>query len=157
MTTITICSSANFYKQAVEIQEELERAGYKVIIPSTARKMKESGNYDVSHYKTWFADANDYHKKAALMRAHFEEVEKGDAILVLNYEKHGANNYIGGNVLMEMSLAFWLNKPIFIVNEIPEESAFLEEIIGMGPIALHGKPENLPKEYEEQNNLKLSS
>lgn len=149
MTTITICSSANFYKQAVEIQEELEKAGYKVIVPKTATKMKKSGDYNVDHYKTWFADANDYHKKAALMRAHFEEVEKGDAILVLNYEKHGVKNYIGGNVLMEMSLAFWLKKPIFIINEIPDESAFLEEIIGMSPIALHGKSEALPEEYEK--------
>ena len=110
--------------------------------------MKKSNNFDVSHYKTWFADADDYHKKAALMRAHFDEVEKGDAILVLNYEKHGVQNYIGGNVLMEMALAFYFHKPIFILNEIPEESAFLEEIIGMGPVVLHGKPENLSSEYD---------
>lgn len=149
---ITICSSANFYKQAVDIQTQLEKTGYKVIIPATAEKMKQSGDYDVSHYKTWFADANDYHKKAALMRGHFDEVEKGDAILVLNYEKHGVPNYIGGNVLMEMALAFYLHKPIFIINEIPEQSAFLEEIIGLQPTVLHGKAENLPAEYEKLTN-----
>lgn len=148
MSTITICSSANFYRQAVDIQALLARKGYRVLIPDTAEKMKQSGDYDVSHYKTWFADANDYHKKAALMRGHFDKVAKGDAILVLNYEKHGVQNYIGGNVLMEMALAFYLNKPIFILNEIPKESAFLEEIIGMGPIVLHGKVEEFPKTFE---------
>ncbi len=147
MSVITICSSANFYRQAVEIQLELEKQGYTVVIPETAEKMKRSGDFDVSHYKTWFADADDYHKKAALMRAHFEEVEKGDAVLVLNYEKHGVANYIGGNVLMEMALAFFMNKPIFILNEIPKESAFLEEIIGMGPVVLHGHEAALAKEY----------
>lgn len=149
MLTIAICSSANFYRQAVILQAQLEAEGHSVIIPATAEKMKQSGDYDVSHYKTWFADADDYHKKAALMRGHFHEVEKSDAILVLNYEKHAIPNYIGGNVLMEMALAFYLNKPIFILNEIPKESAFLEEIIGLQPIVLHGKVEDLTKAYAE--------
>ena len=100
MPIIAICSSANFYKQVVDIQSQLENLGFKVIIPATARLMKQSGDYDVSHYKTWFGDANDYPKKTALMRGHFTEIEKGDAILILNYEKHGVANYIGGNVLM---------------------------------------------------------
>jgi hypothetical protein len=82
------------------------------------------------------------------MRRHFAEVEKGDAILVLNYEKHGIQNYIGGNVFMEMSLAFWLNKPIFILNEIPDESAFEEETKGMEPIVLHGDVAALPHIYK---------
>lgn len=146
---ITICSSAAFYKQAVEIQEQLNRLGIEVIVPVAATHMKESGDFDVSHYKTWFADADDYYKKSQLMRAHFKEVEKGDAILVLNYEKHGVQNYIGGNVLMEMAIAFWLKKPIFIINEMPEESAFEEEIKGLEPILLHGDAKALPKLYEE--------
>ncbi|HVS58789.1 MAG TPA: hypothetical protein VHD60_03575 [Candidatus Saccharimonadales bacterium] len=138
MKTITICSSASFYKQAVELQAQLQKVGYKVIIPSNAELMKKTGDFNVDHYKTWFDDANDYHKKTALMRAHFDKVAVGDATLVLNYEKHGVANYIGGNVLMEMALAFYLGKPIFILNEIPEESPFLEEIIGLGSVPLHG-------------------
>ena len=149
MPVITICSSANFYKQAVEQQAELEKQGLKVIIPATAEKMKESGDYDVSHYKTWFGDANDYHKKTALIRGHFDEIDKGDAILVLNYEKHGVPNYIGGNVLMEMAIAFYQRKPIFLMNEIPAESNFLEEIIGMNPILLHGDINALKSEYDK--------
>jgi hypothetical protein len=149
MPIITVCSSANFYRQAVDIQAALQKSGYTVVIPATAEKMKASGDYDVSHYKTWFADSNDYPKKAALMRGHFDEIAAGDAILVLNYEKHGVANYIGGNVLMEMGLAFYLNKPIFIINEIPEESSFVEEIKGFMPVVLHGNAEALPREYEK--------
>jgi hypothetical protein len=147
--TITICSSAAFYRQAIDIQDQLTQVGYDIIVPITATRMKESNDFEVSHYKTWFANANDYHKKAELMRTHFAEVEKADSILVLNYEKHGVQNYIGGNVLMEMSLAFWLNKPIFILNEIPEESTFEEEIKGMEPMLLHGDVTALPKLYAE--------
>ena len=135
---ITVCSSANFYREVVEIQEKLEKEGFSVIIPVTAEKMKKSGDFNVDHYKTWFGDANDYHKKTALMRRHFDEVEKSDAILVVNNEKHGVKNYIGGNVLMEMTLAFHQKKPIYLLNEIPKESEFLEEIIGLEPIVLKG-------------------
>ena len=138
MPIITICSSASFYKQVIGVQAELHALGFKVIIPATAEKMKASGDYDVDHYKTWFGDADDYHKKTALMRAHFDEVANGDITLVCNYEKHGVPNYIGGNVLMEMTLAFYLNKPIYVLNDIPEDSSFLEEIIGIGSIPLHG-------------------
>lgn len=142
---ITICCSVNFYRQAVGVQEELEKEGLKIIIPFTAEKMKRSGDYEVSHYKTWHENADDYHKKTKLMRGHFEAVAKADAILVLNYEKHDQPNYIGGNVLMEMGLAFYLKKPIFILNEIPKDSTFLEEIIGMEPEVLHGNLRSITK------------
>lgn len=140
---VTICSSANFYKDVVDLQTLLEKNGHRAIIPHTAEKMKKSGDYDVSHYKTWFADANDYRKKATLMRGHFAEIEKGDVILILNNEKHGQANYIGGNVLIEMALAFYLKKPIYILNDIPEESPFLEEILGLQPIVLKGDTKKL--------------
>jgi hypothetical protein len=145
MKIVTICSSANFYRQVIDIQEELQKLGLKVIVPKTATRMKEANDYDVAHYKTWFADANDYHKKAELMRAHFDEVDKADAILVVNNQKHGVDNYIGGNVLMEMAIAFHQGKLIFIQNEVPKESAYLEEILGMQPVVLHGKAADLAK------------
>lgn len=150
MPIITICSSANFYEQAGKIQSELQAVeGYEVIVPAMAKEMKRTGDYDVSHYKTWFADPGDYGKKAELMHGHFEEVDKADAILVLNYEKNGIQNYIGGNVLMEMALAFHAHKPIFILNEMPEESTYLEELWGMQPIILHGNIQDLPAKYTE--------
>jgi hypothetical protein len=136
--TITICSSANFYQRVIEIRNQLEDMGYQTIVPVTALKMEKSGDFDASHYRTWLANDDDYHKKAELMRKHFDEVTNGDAILVINEEKHGKANYIGGNVLMEMALAFYQKKPIFILNGLPHESAFEEEIKGMTPILLHG-------------------
>jgi hypothetical protein len=148
MITITICTSANFYRQAVDLQVDLEKMGYKVILPATAEKMRQSGDFDASHYRTWRKNADDYHKKADLMQRHFKEVEKADAVLVLNYEKHGIANYIGGNVLMEMSLAFFLGKPLFVLNPPPLESSFLEEILGMLPVFLDGRIADLPVEYD---------
>jgi len=136
--TIVICSSAAFYKHANAVKDELEKAGCRVIVPKTAVRMAETGDYDVSHYKTWFGNAEDYDKKADYMRTHFDEITAGDIVLVVNDEKHGRANYIGANVLLEMGLAWYQHKPIYILNDLPADSPFEEEIKGFAPIALHG-------------------
>lgn len=136
--TITICSSANFYRHVAKLDKELTELGYHVLIPAMAKEMEQTGDFEVSHYKTWLADPGDYHKKAQLMHGHFDEVAKADAILVVNDEKHGVPNYIGGNVLMEMGLAFHLKQPVILLNDFPSESPYLEEIHGLVTAALHG-------------------
>jgi|GEM_PF-2478219 len=98
---LTVCCSCAFYRQAVELEDAVQKLGYTVVLPETAHEMKRRNDYEVSHYKTWFAKEGDYPEKGRLMRAHFSEVNKADAILVLNYEKHGRRNYIGPNVLIE--------------------------------------------------------
>lgn len=143
MKTIVICTSANFYPKAIEAQSLLEKNGYKVVLPKNAQKMKDKPGYVAKDDRTWLTNPEDYYRKAGSMRAHLDEVADGDAVLVLNYEKNGKQNYIGGNVLIEMALAFYQKKPIFILNEAPEDSAYLEEILGMEPVFLHGKLENL--------------
>ena len=143
--TLVICSSANFYQEVVAMQLQLRKRGYKVIIPITAERMKRKNNYTVE--KSWLTNSQEYARKTGLIRAHFQKVASGDAILVVNNEKHGVANYIGGNVLMEMALAFYHKLPIFLLNDIPGESPFKEEVLGLGSIPLHGKVENLPKQF----------
>jgi diphthamide synthase subunit DPH2 len=126
--TITICSSAAFYKQVIEIQKELKKHGYKVLIPKTAHKMRRNNDFDVSHYKTWYQNAEDYTKKKQLMVDHFKKVIKADAVLLVNEEKHGMPGYIGGNVLMEMVMAFHYKKRIFILNPISPDLPIKEEV-----------------------------
>ena len=142
--TITICSSANFYQHAVEVEEALRALGFEVHLPKSAVRMKQLGDFTVR--KTWLADVGDYDKKADFMRAHFDRVAEGDAVLVVNDEKHAVKNYIGGNVLLEMSLAFYLRKPIFVLNGLPEGSPFEEEILGMMPVVLNGSLDGLTEE-----------
>lgn len=136
---ITICSSAAFYKHANEVKDKLEKIGYKVIVPYTANNMRQSGNYNVADYKTWYDNEDDYDKKAKLMREHFEEVARADAILVVNDEKHGISGYIGPNVLMEMGLAFYQKKPIYVLNSISSDMPVYEEVIGMGSVILNNE------------------
>lgn len=136
--TITICSSASFYKQVLDLERQLKQLDFKVLIPITAKKMQKTGNFNVDYYKSWYKDPKSYSKKAKLMKLHFNKVIKGDAILVVNLEKNGKKGYIGPNALMEMAFAFYHKKPIFIYNEI-SETPFEEEILGMSPIFINQK------------------
>ena len=135
--TITICASASFFKKAIELEPELKKLGFKVELPPTALKMKRSNDFNVRHYKTWFKNPDDYKKKGFLLREHFDKVIRSDAVLILNYEKHGIKGYIGGNTLIEMGFAFHYKKPIYILNRISGLS-YKEEILGFQPIFIDG-------------------
>lgn len=136
---ITICSSAAFYRHVNEVAIRLEKRGYEVHVPLTATKMQKSDNYKVEDYKTWYENSDDFNKKAKLMRGHFDEVVVADAILVVNDEKNGIKGYIGPNVLMEMGLAFYLDKPIYVLNPVTSDMPLYEEVVGMGAVILNGK------------------
>ena len=143
MKTIVMCSSLAFYEHVNKLADELEQKGFNVVVPYTARKMRKSGNYDVKTAKTWYDNPDDFTRKAELMRGHFEEVAKGDITLVINDEKHGIKGYIGPNVLMEMGLAFHLDKPIYVLNDIDKTMPVYEEVYGMGCKIMGGKLDRL--------------
>lgn len=132
--TITLCSSASFYEECLEIEEKLKELGFAVKVPSTAYKMRDSGNFNPEVYKTWFKKPNDYHRKTELIEEHFKKVIAADAVLVVNGMKNGLEGYIGGNVLMEMTVAFVNKKLIFILRKVSENSPLYEEILGLQPI-----------------------
>lgn len=134
---ITICSSASFYKNVLEIEKQLKKLGFKVKIPQTAIKMRKSGNFNVEDYKTWFKNKEDYKRKTKFMNDHLKKVIQADAILVVNNEKNGIPGYIGGNVLMEMTLAHHLKKKIFIWNEATSDLPIEEEVRGLNPVFIH--------------------
>lgn len=135
---LAICASASFYTKVIEFSYILEKAGFEARLPKTAADMKAEGRENEEAYIDWSTNPDGYHSKALLIRGHFDEIEGSDAVLVMNYDKHGKQNYIGPNVLMEMSLAFYLKKPIYILNGIPKDSPLIDEILGLEPIFLEG-------------------
>lgn len=135
--TITICSSAAFYKDVIELEKELKELGFKVKVPKTAKRMQRENNFDVNHIKTWYKNKADYRIKRRLMNDHFRKVMEADAILVLNKEKNGVAGYIGGNGLMEMTIAYHYKKPIFIYDAISDKLNIAEEVYGLNPIFIN--------------------
>jgi hypothetical protein len=135
---LAICSSASFYTEVIAFSNELEKLGINVILPKTAAKMKAEGLDNDEAQIDWSNAPIGYHGKSLLIRGHFNEIASCDAILVTNYEKHGKANYIGPNVLMEMAIAFYLGKPIYILNGQPQDSPLIDEILALEPIFLNG-------------------
>jgi hypothetical protein len=139
---ITICGSIAFYDQMLAVKKELENFGHEANIPP-AHEQGEDGNLiTVKEYYKIRKNAGDddkwvWERKKQAIRDHLNKIDWSDAILVLNYDKKGITNYIGGNTFMEMGIAFYLNKPIYLLQPLPEIS-YKEEILGMFPIIING-------------------
>jgi len=142
---ITICASIKFYPEILDIKKQLEDLGNQVLIPPHEVK-NESGDfipveeyYKIRKSMVESGDNDDWvwQRKSEAIKWHFDKIDKSDAVLVLNLDKNKIANYIGGNTLVEIGLAFWLKKPIYLYNPIPEEVSYYEEIKGMQPIVIN--------------------
>ncbi len=141
---IAVCASASTYDRVIPLSDELRGIGLVVALPATAERMKREGAANVEVITDWNNQPDGYAYKEKIMRDHFALIAKSDAILVTNFEKNAKPNYIGGNVLMEMTVAFYLKKPIYILNSAPEDSPLIDEIMGVRPTFLHGDITILP-------------
>jgi len=139
---ITICGSTAFILEMEAVAKELEVLGHRVKFPPvkfTDGDGKEWHALDYYKFKKSepFKNPEFLKNHTQRIRDHFECVEWGEAILVTNYDKNNIAGYIGPNTLMEMGLAFYLGKKIYLLNPIPD-TPWKEEILGMEPILIGG-------------------
>jgi len=130
MKIFLICSKA-FYDRIPPIKLTLEQAGHEVTLPNcfddpgTEARYREMGDKEHAEWK------------ASMLRHSQDVIENTDAVLVLNFEKNGQENYIGGATFLEMYDAFRMNKTIYMYNGIPD-GMLKDEIAGFEPILLEG-------------------
>ncbi|MFA5310609.1 MAG: hypothetical protein WC386_02880 [Candidatus Paceibacterota bacterium] len=72
------------------------------------------------------------------IREFWNAMQGADAVLVINLDKYGIKNYIGGNTLMEIGFAHVLNQKIFLYNPIPDIPYYKTEIEAVKPIVING-------------------
>ena len=120
---ITLCTSAKFFDRLYSIKEELESRDYEVLLPSMM---------DYHHLKEDALAKIQYN----LIKNHFRKIDSSDAIYVANYDKNNIAGYIGGNSFLEMGKAFDKGIPIFLMNDIPKELSYKEELIAMQPMII---------------------
>lgn len=136
---IALCGSLNFSEEMIKIKNQLIAKGHKVLLPPSIKKFSVKNSDDAEKLKK---DRNWYLSiKPTYMREHFNNITNSDAILVLNLEKHGIENYIGGATFAEIMVAFHNNKKIFLLNSIPKDEKFsfiIDEIEATKPIVLNG-------------------
>lgn len=137
---IVICGSIAFYDKMMAVKKNLEALGYEVDLPPSEVEDNQGKMISVAEYyskrktgqkgDTWIWDRKEW-----AMRFHFKKIEWADAVLILNYDKNDIANYIGGNTFLEIGVAFYLGKKIYLFNDIPEIS-YKEEILGMEPVVI---------------------
>lgn len=151
---ITICGSIAFYQEMEALKVSLEANGHEVFIPLLSNEapaemgggrkiylgkyVEENGGMDA-----FPPDHELWNLKEKAIRDHYDKIEWCDAIVVSNYEKNGIPGYVGGNTLIEMGVAFYLRKPIYILNPVSSKLSYRQEIYGMKPIFLNGDAANL--------------
>lgn len=137
---IMICASMKFSESILKTKKFLENKGHEVLIPLDTKHLID--NPDLTDN----LDADYKHlKETDMLRKCFNLVADSDAILVLNHEKNGIKGYIGTSVLMEIGLAHFLNKKIFLINELPHfnEQRWSQEVHAMQPIVINGNLEKI--------------
>lgn len=129
---IIICGSITAAKEILDIKTKLEGMGHEVEIP-----------HGVKNKEFWDRTENNNPEKAEdkikhnLIRSYYEKIKQHDAALVVNVDKKGVKNYIGGNTFLEMGFAHVLNKKLYCLNPLPELS-YTAELAAMQPTVING-------------------
>ena len=132
---IAILGSSVFTKEMVDYMDRLEALGHTVRLHEHYIAQGRGGMKDL--VERMHAEHGSVKKEYDYIRYHYDEIAGSDAILILNFDKNGIENYIGGNSLMEIGFAYILRKKIYLLNPIPKMS-YTDEIEAMDPIVLDG-------------------
>jgi hypothetical protein len=130
MKILIICSK-KFYSNIPEIKNSLENMGHDVLLPNcyldpgTEDRFRNLGIKEHADFKRKMFNQSE------------NIISNIDSVLVLNFNKNGFENYIGGATFLVMYDAFRMNKKIYLYNDIPE-GILKDEIIGFSPILIKG-------------------
>lgn len=133
---ITIVGSIKFRKEMVEFRDKLNEIGHEGIICPQIEELAFNRNPELMQRIE--KDHGKVKREEGFIKWYYNAIAGSDAILVLNYDKNGIKNYIGGNTLMEMGFAHVNDKKIFLLNPIPEEVSYVAEIKAMVDVVLNG-------------------
>ena len=126
---ITICGSVKFRKEMVDFRDKLNKMGHKAIIHPVMVDLAYGRNPALE--KQIQDDHAQAKKEGGFIKWYYKAIADSGAILVLNFDKNGIKNYIGGNTLMEMGFAHVNDKKIFLLNPPPKEVSYADEIKAM--------------------------
>ena len=129
---IGIIGSMQFTDKMLEYREKLRQLGHDAFITDSHKTMIGKTDEEIEKIKL--------HQKNNLdaIREFWRMMQGAEAVLVLNLDKNGVKNYVGGNTLMEIGFAHVLNQKIFMLNSIPEMPYCQTEIEAVRPIIIDG-------------------
>lgn len=142
---VYVLGSNHFVHQMVESKNKLCELGFEGSIHPHYEEYVRGEREDKSDSINK-GEAADIKRENNYLKVHYKHICDSDAILIVNLEKKGVKNYIGGNCLIEMGQAYVHDKIIYLLTEIPQDSAYRAEIEAMDPICLHGDLNNIKKD-----------
>ena len=125
----------SFAKKMKEAEDQLKKLGHTVSLPTDIKiHLSDSTFTDNLDADYKHCIKNDTIKKC------FKQIAKSDAILMMNLKKNGKEGYIGTSGLMEIGLAYYLGKKIFLFNKIPSynNARWTHEVSIIRPVILNG-------------------
>lgn len=134
---ITIIGSSRFKEKKIEVKKELIGLKHEPIIHPDYEAFVRGEKQEI-----WHMVENGEHARAKIendyIMWYYRAIVGSDAVLVVNVEKGGVNNYIGGNAFLEMGFAYVNGKKIYCYNDLPsrEECGYADEIQAMQPIVI---------------------
>ncbi len=128
---IGIVGSMQFVEKMLEVRDNLEKMGHSAFVTDLHNALVGKSDEEKEKIKL-----NQKYNMDAI-RVFWRAMQCADAILVLNFDKNGIKNYIGGNTLMEIGFAHVLNQKIFLLNPIPDIPFYKTEIEATKPIVIN--------------------
>ena len=123
-----------FAKEMIALQEKLTSFGHSVSIPCDADLHADDPNIidDLERDRKHLVE-ND------IIKTCFNLIAKSDAVVFLNLPKNGVDGYIGTSSLMEMGLAYYLDKKIFLMHPHPDPDVhrWAHEVASFAPTILN--------------------
>lgn len=129
---IGIIGSMQFTDKMLYVKEQLQELGHDAFVTDLHEAMIGKTDDEIEKIKLYQKNNMD------AIREFWNMMQGADAVLVLNYDKNGIKNYVGGNTLMEIGFAHVLNQKVFMLNPIPEMPYCQSEIEAVKPIILNG-------------------
>jgi hypothetical protein len=129
---IGIIGSMQYTQKMLEVRAKLIKLGHDAFMTKLHEAFIGKGDKEIEKIKIY--QKNNMNA----IREFWDAMQGADAVLVLNLDKNGIKNYIGGNTLMEIGFAHVLNQKIFLYNPIPEIIFYKTEIEAVKPIIING-------------------
>ncbi|MBI4014737.1 MAG: hypothetical protein HY365_02160 [Candidatus Aenigmarchaeota archaeon] len=132
---IMICGSMGFSKEMLHAKKSLEELGHFVEVPCDVESHIENSDLIDD------LDADFEHcVKNNVLKTCMDSIADSDAILIVNHDKNGIKGYIGTSAMIEMGLAYYLGKKIFLLfpTPSPSETRWAHEVRIMQPVIING-------------------
>jgi len=144
---ITFCGSSKTYTKSdadgtpsmEEIYNRLTAQGHICFLPKLPGK---PFGFDELEFEKEYGREELLRIKPIVTLEHFKKIEASDAVLIVNHsrERDGKfiEGYFGSNTLMELAVAYYLRKKIYILKPFQENHPHYEEIAKLDTIILNG-------------------